>query len=181
MNILEGSRLGQTYPSASCSTGPLSHCVEPAYPWTLPNVSRDPALLTEQSWICYLRVSPNSLCNRRHCTAPPHLETSSGVLMAIGLPASRLKPCSPLWSVRGVSSSCRQEARDVLFTARFPRAALAARCTSMSGLWSNERIGSRVSRSTSRTSNVLRSQFFARILSTPPPPPNTRPGAHLFP
>lgn len=38
------------------------------------------------------------------------------------------------------------------FTARFPRLALAARWTSISGLWSKNRIGSRVSRSTSRTS-----------------------------
>lgn len=41
---------------------------------------------------------------------------------------------------------------DVLFTARLPRAALAARCTSRSGFWSRKRIGSNVSRSTSRTS-----------------------------
>lgn len=47
---------------------------------------------------------------------------------------------------------------NVLFTARLPRAALAARCTSMSGFWSRNRIGSRVSRSTSLTSrrNVVR-------------------------
>lgn len=37
-------------------------------------------------------------------------------------------------------------------TARFPSAALAARCTSISGLCRRKRIGSKVSRSTSRTS-----------------------------
>ena len=40
----------------------------------------------------------------------------------------------------------------VLLTARFPRAALAARWTSISGLCRRTRIGSRVSRSTSLTS-----------------------------
>ena len=40
----------------------------------------------------------------------------------------------------------------LLLTARLPKAALAARCTSMSGLLRRKRIGSRVSRSTSRTS-----------------------------
>ncbi len=39
-----------------------------------------------------------------------------------------------------------------LLTARLPRAALAARCTSISGLCRRNKIGSRVSRSTSRTS-----------------------------
>lgn len=42
--------------------------------------------------------------------------------------------------------------RDEPFTARLPRAALAARWTSISGLCSKKRMGSRVSRSTSRTS-----------------------------
>jgi hypothetical protein len=41
---------------------------------------------------------------------------------------------------------------DVLFTARLPSAALAARCTSRSGFCSRNRIGSSVSRSTSLTS-----------------------------
>jgi len=41
---------------------------------------------------------------------------------------------------------------NVLLTARFPNAALAARCTSISGLCRRNSIGSRVSRSTSRTS-----------------------------
>ena len=41
---------------------------------------------------------------------------------------------------------------DALFTARFPRAALAARCTSVSWLERRKRIGSRVSRPTGRTS-----------------------------
>lgn len=40
----------------------------------------------------------------------------------------------------------------LLLTARLPKAALAALCTSISGLWRRNRIGSRVSRSTSRTS-----------------------------
>src|SRR5881628_2590546 len=44
---------------------------------------------------------------------------------------------------------------NILLTARFPKAALAARCTSISGLWRRNRIGSRVSRSTSRTSDDL--------------------------
>lgn len=43
-------------------------------------------------------------------------------------------------------------APDLLLTARFPRAALAARCTSMSELCSRNNMGSKVSRSTSRTS-----------------------------
>lgn len=42
---------------------------------------------------------------------------------------------------------------DILSTARFPSAALAALCTSISGLWSKKSIGSRVSRSTLRTSS----------------------------
>lgn len=42
--------------------------------------------------------------------------------------------------------------RGVLLTARFPRAALAARCTSMSGLCKRNNIGSRVVLSTSLTS-----------------------------
>jgi hypothetical protein len=41
---------------------------------------------------------------------------------------------------------------NALLTARFPRAALAALCTSISGLCRRKRIGSKVSRSTSRTS-----------------------------
>lgn len=48
-----------------------------------------------------------------------------------------------------------REKRDIKngpLTARFPRAALAARWTSISGLWSKDRMGSKVSRSTSRTS-----------------------------
>lgn len=44
---------------------------------------------------------------------------------------------------------------NLLLTARFPRAALAARCTSISELWSRNSIGSRVSRSTSLTSARL--------------------------
>lgn len=44
---------------------------------------------------------------------------------------------------------------NLLLTARFPRAALAARCTSISELWSRNNIGSRVSRSTSLTSARL--------------------------
>lgn len=43
----------------------------------------------------------------------------------------------------------------VLFTARLPSAALAARCTSMSGFWRRNKIGSRVSRSTSLTSAII--------------------------
>lgn len=46
----------------------------------------------------------------------------------------------------------RIQKKNVLFTAKLPRAALAARCTSISGLCSKKRIGSRVSLSTSRTS-----------------------------
>ena len=42
-----------------------------------------------------------------------------------------------------------------LLTAKFPSAALAARCTSMSALCKRNRIGSRVSLSTSRTSRTL--------------------------
>lgn len=41
---------------------------------------------------------------------------------------------------------------NALFTARLPRAALAARCTSVSWLERRKRIGSRVSRPTGRTS-----------------------------
>jgi hypothetical protein len=41
---------------------------------------------------------------------------------------------------------------DALFTAKLPSAALAARCTSVSWLERRKRIGSRVSRPTSRTS-----------------------------
>lgn len=41
---------------------------------------------------------------------------------------------------------------NLLLTAKFPRAALAARCTSISGLCRRKSIGSRVSLSTSRTS-----------------------------
>lgn len=41
---------------------------------------------------------------------------------------------------------------DALLTARFPKAALAARCTSVSWLLSKKRMGSRVSRPTGRTS-----------------------------
>lgn len=41
----------------------------------------------------------------------------------------------------------------ILLTARFPRAALAARWTSISVLWRRKSIGSSVSRSTSRTSD----------------------------
>lgn len=42
----------------------------------------------------------------------------------------------------------------ILLTARLPRAALAARCTSISGFWRRNRMGSRVSRSTSLTSVI---------------------------
>lgn len=42
--------------------------------------------------------------------------------------------------------------RNTLLTARFPRAALAARCTSVSWLLRRKRIGSKVSRPTGRTS-----------------------------
>lgn len=41
---------------------------------------------------------------------------------------------------------------NALLTAKFPRAALAARCTSVSWLLSKKRIGSNVSRPTGRTS-----------------------------
>lgn len=43
----------------------------------------------------------------------------------------------------------------ILLTARLPRAALAARWTSTSELWRRKRMGSRVSRSTSRTSRQV--------------------------
>jgi hypothetical protein len=42
--------------------------------------------------------------------------------------------------------------KDPLFTAKFPRAALAARCTSVSWLERRKRMGSSVSRPTGRTS-----------------------------
>lgn len=59
----------------------------------------------------------------------------------------------PYSRLRGISDLCSMIVScDVLFTARLPRAALAARWTSRSGFWSRKRIGSRVSRSTSLTS-----------------------------
>jgi hypothetical protein len=58
--------------------------------------------------------------------------------------------CGGLAAVDAVCVCCGW--MDVLLTARLPRAALAARWTSRSGFWSRNRMGSRVSRSTSRTS-----------------------------
>jgi hypothetical protein len=48
-----------------------------------------------------------------------------------------------------VPAPCRMY---ILFTARLPNAALAARCTSISGFWRRNNMGSRVSLSTSLTS-----------------------------
>ena len=56
------------------------------------------------------------------------------------------------YRTRQILARSRSISIHLLLTARFPRAALAARCTSMSELWSRKSIGSRVSRSTSRTS-----------------------------
>ena len=53
---------------------------------------------------------------------------------------------------RPPSATMEMVSGDVLFTARLPKAALAARWTSRSGFWSKKRMGSSVSRSTSRTS-----------------------------
>lgn len=50
------------------------------------------------------------------------------------------------------SAMCAWCGQSLLLTAKFPSAALAARCTSISGLCSRNRMGSSVSRSTSRTS-----------------------------
>ena len=49
-------------------------------------------------------------------------------------------------------STLRRKRKDALFTAKFPRAALAARCTSVSRLLSRNKMGSSVSRPTGRTS-----------------------------
>lgn len=59
------------------------------------------------------------------------------------------------WEVLSVIVFTRLHGSNLLLTARFPSAALAARCTSISELWSRNNIGSRVSRSTSRTSARL--------------------------
>ena len=56
--------------------------------------------------------------------------------------------------------------QDLLLTARFPSAALAARCTSISGLCKRKSMGSRVSRSTSRTSIGLLASFFPQPLNS---------------
>jgi hypothetical protein len=57
---------------------------------------------------------------------------------------------------------------DLLLTARFPSAALAARCTSISGLCKRKSMGSRVSRSTSRTSMELLASSFAQPMNPSP-------------
>lgn len=64
----------------------------------------------------------------------------------------------------------------LLLTARLPNAALAALCTSMSGLWSKNRMGSRVSRSTSRTStdgqvSAICTAFASCVWAQQPRPP----------
>ena len=67
----------------------------------------------------------------------------------------------PSWTIRTLFSATTpvsyspksvRLSGDILLTARFPSAALAALCTSMSEFWRRKRIGSRVSRSTALTS-----------------------------
>jgi hypothetical protein len=70
-------------------------------------------------------------------------------------------------SQRPVGRGSRDRQRDKPFTARLPSAALAARCTSISELCKRKRMGSRVSRSTSRTS-VDKTKGQRDIASLPP-------------
>jgi len=61
--------------------------------------------------------------------------------------------------------SFREGIRSVLLTAKFPSAALAARCTSVSWLLRRKRIGSKVSRPTGRTSfSVISAKARAALL-----------------
>lgn len=55
--------------------------------------------------------------------------------------------------------------QDVLFTAKLPKAALAARCTSMSGFCKRNKIGSKVSRSTSLTSVPVSQHVLVQVES----------------
>lgn len=68
-----------------------------------------------------------------------------------------------LGCIRLVHASDFATTHNVLLTARFPSAALAARCTSISGLCKRKSIGSRVSRPTSRTSAGMMSVFLYSI------------------
>lgn len=65
-------------------------------------------------------------------------------------------------AIRQHSETCVDGDVNILLTARLPRAALAARCTSVSLLDNRKSIGSRVSRPTSRTSEGCK---FGRLAS----------------
>jgi hypothetical protein len=99
------------------------------------------------SWVAKLVMHPTAL----HCTS-----TFGDIIW-------RMRGCRPprrtiavLFSATRLSSCPNDvpslQKNHLLFTARFPSAALAARCTSISGLCNRNRMGSRVSRPTSRTS-----------------------------
>jgi hypothetical protein len=99
------------------------------------------------SWVAKLVMHPTAL----HCTS-----TFGDIIW-------RMRGCSPprrtmavLFSATRLSNCPKYtpslQKNHLLFTARFPSAALAALCTSMSGLCNRNRMGSRVSRPTSRTS-----------------------------
>jgi len=102
-----------------------------------------------------------SSCVARFVMQPTALHCTSTLGESI-CRISGVKP--PSWTIRTLFSAITKtsafdaprplppRSRVLLLTARLPNAALAARCTSMSGLWSRNRMGSRVSRSTSRTS-----------------------------
>jgi hypothetical protein len=102
---------------------------------------------------------------RKHTMCSEIGDTSNGITLnfyvgAQHLAYERLEPAQldnkQLVFSLPPGSSAEQESKNhglnLLFTAKFPRAALAARCTSVSWLERRKRMGSSVSRPTGRTS-----------------------------
>ena len=97
------------------------------------------------SWVARLVMHPTAL----HCTST----LGEFICLIRGARPPRATMATLFSAVWGQQQACHgRGAWDLLLTARLPRAALAARCTSISGFWSRNRMGSSVSRSTSLTS-----------------------------
>ena len=98
------------------------------------------------SWVAKFVMQPTAL----HCTS-----TFGDIICLMRgerPPSSTIETLFSAAEQTSAVSSHIIRSRDRPFTARLPNAALAARCTSTSGLWRRNRIGSRVSRPTSLTS-----------------------------
>jgi hypothetical protein len=96
------------------------------------------------SWVARLVIQPTAL----HCTST----LGEFICLMSGARPPSVTMATLFSAVRSQQYSLAGVGADQLLTAKFPSAALAARCTSMSGFWRRNRMGSRVSRSTSLTS-----------------------------